>query len=153
MKCKTSSKPEKPDFLDHIKHPMLDRPLPADFQPKEEAEHLDALWKRNLQFRKYRYVGFVDAGRSGMVFKVIDDRDASWAMIIVRRKIYCAETESGTKGALSPATESELRELQEWASPHPVGFKEAIQDKKGIVAIVSIRPPPSGKLVMPECSC
>jgi hypothetical protein len=143
-------KPEKPDFLELIKNPMLERTLPDDFSPEIEAAHLDDLWKRIPHFGKYKFVGFVDAGRSSIVFKVLDDGDAAWAMTIVRQKIYAPVTEADKKAALTPATERELWELQEELShPHPVGFQRAIQDIKGIVAIISVRPPPSGKLEIP----
>jgi hypothetical protein len=63
--------PQAPDFRDLLARPLVREPLPGDFIPAEEAEHLVELWNKLRKLHRYRFEAFVHAGGSGMVFKVM----------------------------------------------------------------------------------
>lgn len=128
-----------PDFLDKLSKPLVKQPLPSNFNPEEEVEHLNALWQSTSHFQRYTFEDFVHAGGSGMVFKVTERGDAHatpWAMKIVRAQVYAPPQETpDIPKVLSPVSEAELKALRTLKHPHLVQLHDAIEDAKGVVAI------------------
>ncbi len=131
--------PTTPNFLSLINDPLIKEPLPSDFNPKEEAEHLTELWRNLKKFWDYRFDKFVHAGGSGMVFKVYrTDTNTFQALKIARKKLLISEKPSGELAdSLSPLSERELRALEKLSHPNVVRLFEAISNEFGVLAIAT----------------
>jgi serine/threonine protein kinase len=130
--------PPAPDFAALLASPLVRIPLPTNFNAEEEKTHLVALWEENAHFRRYSFSAFVHAGGSGMVFKVKrDDSPTTWAMKIVRAKLYHAKLGTSTEVAttLSPVSEDEIKALQRLSHPHVVHLFDALENQRGVYAI------------------
>lgn len=125
-----------PPFRSLLQSPLLEVPLPQDFDVGEEATHLEALWKQTPRLQAYQYQAFVHAGGSGMVFQVSEQGGPSRALKVVRRRLYYREVkDSAAATNLSPVSEAELKALERVSHPNVVRLYEAIEDEKGVIAI------------------
>jgi hypothetical protein len=128
----------KPNFLHLLQHRLVEEPLPGDFDPDVEANHLDALWTSLPQLRRYDFEAFVHAGGSGMVFRVRrPDLPIPLAMKIARKKLMLPQVSAHAATTLSPVSESELRALDRLSHPNLVRLYGAIENVggAGVVAI------------------
>src|SRR5262249_39816763 len=63
-------------------------------------------------------------------------KDVAWALKVVRKKIYNLDNKSGEVATtLSPVSEAELNALQKLSHPNVVRLREAIENKRGVIAI------------------
>ncbi len=129
---------ELPKFAELLKNPTNEEDLPSDFDVETEAKHLEDLWQKNrAKLSRYHFVDFIHAGGAGMVFKVKGgDMPQALAMKLARSKLVSQSSDDVAK-ALSPVSESELRALKRLSHPNLVSLSDAIEDKRGIVGIVT----------------
>jgi len=77
-----------------LQNPTVEIPLPKNFDLKEEAQHLEYLWRKTKKLQRYTFKNFVHAGGSGMVFEVEqmskgEDRfgyNENWNLDYVKKK-------------------------------------------------------------------
>jgi len=132
--------PASPDFLELLRHPLVDLELPRDFKQEDESDHLRTLWNSSPELRTYRFDRFVHAGGSGMVFKVfaIDSVQSPLALKIARRKLYSIKAPNpNAPQSLSPLSDQELRALKRLSHSNIVRLHDTIVDEKGVFAIVT----------------
>lgn len=134
-----ASVPPSPDFLELLRHPLLNLDLPSHFSEPVEAEHLSALWQSSPEFRAYHFERFVHAGGSGMVFKVLSkDVMTPLALKVARHKLYSGDiTNPNAAQTLSPLSEHELRALKQLSHSNIVRLYDTIVDDRGVFAIVT----------------
>ena len=128
-----------PAFSDLLSHPVVSLPLPRDFSHAAEADHLSQLWNKSAELRSYHFEAFVHAGGSGMVFKVRSGNEPSpLALKIAREKLYSGRvTNPNAAQSLSPVSPQELRALKRISHSNIVRFHDALDDSRGVFAIVT----------------
>ena len=139
----TDSSQSKPDFSALLQNPIVPLPLPADFNVADEAEHLNELLDRAPRFQLYRFLEFIHAGGSGMVFRVVEINTGSeWAAKIARKKAFQqTQRGHGAQGATtsqSPFSDTEIAALAQVSHPNLVSLKDRIVDISGtIIALIT----------------
>lgn len=124
-------------FYDKFQHPLVDYPLPSDFDKEEESTHLAQLWERVPELQKYVIEDFVNAGGTGMVFKVVlGNETIPQALKIVRARLARLELQDeNVARTLSPVPSRELLALSKIAHPNVVRLHAAIEYEHQVIAI------------------
>ena len=127
----------EPAFLKLLNDPLLSTPLPRNFSAEKEAEHLKQLWARSPQMRTYRFLYFVHAGGSGMVFKVQRQGAANVeALKIARQHLFePSHLPQHAARSLSPVSPQELSALERLAHPNVVQLHSTISLDGQIVGL------------------
>ncbi len=126
--------PEIPNFEALLQNPIVTTPLPKDFTPATECEHLRNLWSQSSELRELSFEAFVHAGGSGMVFRVRSPLSPMpLAVKIARRKLFDRPPHPNTPTALSPVSAQELRALERISHPNVVRLYTAIADANNSV--------------------
>lgn len=117
-----------------LKNPFVkDTLLPDDFNSSEEASYLYKLIEDCPDLKKYKFEEFIFAGGSGMVFKVIRNKEDSFptALKVARKKIF----EDPNQSSFS---EEELDALKELVHVNILRQYEFVEKAgKGTIAICS----------------
>lgn len=121
---------KRPDFRGLLSRPLVALPLPKDFSVEEESAHLDKLWSEQADFRTYQFEGFIHAGGSGMVFRVLSLRNSTiWALKIARGKEFKKEG--------SPFSANETSALSRLAHPNIVKLDSLLKTGRGVIALAT----------------
>lgn len=136
-----------PDFYTILTKRVIKSTLPNDFNHKEEADHLTELWRKSEHLRQYDFkVGFKDkggaflnAGGSGMVFRVKkEDGNSIVALKIARKKLFhLAPNTPGAAESLSPVSPQELSALKSIQHPNVVKLEDSIEFESKTIAIAT----------------
>lgn len=127
-----------PLFKELLGKPLLQIPLPKDFDIEVESKHLTSLWNSTEKLRSYNYLSFVHAGGSGMVFKVSPQNSpgVTRALKIVREKLLKIKDAKGQIATtLSPVSQAELRALEKLSHPHLVRLYDVVENERGIIGL------------------
>jgi len=124
-------------FYYKLEHPLIDQPLPSDFDKNEESEHLSMLWHSVPELQKYLFEEFVHAGGTGIVFKVtLPNESIPQALKIVRARLAKLETEDeNVARTLSPVPSRELLALSKISHPNVIRLLAAIEFERQVIAI------------------
>ena len=130
----TSSK-----FRELLASPIVTTEMPPDFDIDEEALHLESIWASTPRLKSYKCEQFVHAGGSGIVFQVRGSEISEpLALKIARKKLFDIQLDKFSVATnLSPVQESELLALKNIHHKNIVRLHEAIENKHGVIALVT----------------
>ena len=131
---------QRPDFARLLATPLVTLPLPRDFDVQAESEHLNRLWTETKELQQYTFESFVHAGGSGMVFRVSSPAAdvLPLALKIARQKLMeVSPRNPNIATSLSPVSPRELRALQRISHESVVRLHDALENKRGVFAIVT----------------
>lgn len=138
LKELSSGTEKAPNFLELLKNPVGTGNLPQDFKPAEEAGHLEDLWRNVPKLRHYKYVRFVFAGGSGLVFQVQEkENGTTWAMKVGRAKLFRPPNSASGEKPAPPFSDAEISALEQISHPNIVALHERISDTRGVIALVT----------------